>query len=126
MTLVFLLKVVKKGFSPTIGSGLARQGVILKSFEKESILMNLCKVNRKIPDLKRHPLPKVNKQHDQLTTANFEQRKGVFVLLSFCDESWGFRIKASYFFRAFSGKKMVAISQQECFWTSANRDIPND
>ena len=37
-----------------IGNGLACLGVLLKSFEKESILMNLCNVNGKIPDLKRH------------------------------------------------------------------------
>ena len=54
MTHVFVLKVVKRGFSPAIGSGLASLGVLLNSFEKESILMNLCNVNSKIPDLKRH------------------------------------------------------------------------
>ena len=39
----------------------------------------------------------------------------LFVFLSFCDESWSFGIKAPYFFRAFSGKKLVTVSQQECF-----------
>ena len=61
------------------------------------------------------PLPKVNKRHDQLlgsTTANFEQRKGV---VCFDDKSWTFGIKAFYFFRTFSGKKLVTVSQQECF-----------
>ena len=52
----FVLKVVKRGFSPSIGSGLALLGVLLNSFEKESTLMNLCNVNGKISDLKRyHP-----------------------------------------------------------------------
>ena len=36
-------------------------------------------------------------------------------LPSFCDQCKGFGIKASYFFRAFSGKKMVTVSKQECF-----------
>ena len=59
MTEVFVLKVIKRGFSPAIESGLARLGVFLNSFERESIVMNLCKVNGKVPDLKRHhPLPK--------------------------------------------------------------------
>ena len=49
------------------------------------------------------------------TAVNFEQRKDMLVLLSFCDESWGFGIKACYFFRAFSGKKVVTVNQQECF-----------
>ena len=49
------------------------------------------------------------------STANFEQREDVFILLSFCDESWDFGIKASYFCKAFSGKKLVTVSQQECF-----------
>ena len=36
-------------------------------------------------------------------------------LLSFCDwQSWGFGIKTSYFFRAFSGRKVVTLSQKEC------------
>ena len=50
----FVLKVVKRGFSLTIRSGLACLGVLLNSFEKESILMNLFNVNSNIPDLKRH------------------------------------------------------------------------
>ena len=37
-----------------VGIGLARLGVVLKGFEKETILMNLCNVNGKVPDLKRH------------------------------------------------------------------------
>ena len=60
------------------------------------------------------PLPKVNKQHDQLQQTLSNARVS-FVLLNFCDESWGYGIKASYFFRAFSGKKLVTVSQQECF-----------
>ena len=36
-------------------------------------------------------------------------------LPSFCDQCLGFGIKASYFFRAFSGKKVVIVSKQECF-----------
>ena len=41
---------------------LARLGVFLKKFEKETVLMNLCNVNGKVPDLKRHqPYPKKSK-----------------------------------------------------------------
>ena len=59
MTEVFVLKGIKRGFSSAIESGLARLGVFLKSFERESIVMNLCNVNSKVHDLKRHhPLPK--------------------------------------------------------------------
>ena len=106
---------IKRGFSSAVGSGLARLGVFLKSFEKELILMNLCNVNGKVPDLKRHhPLPKVDKQHDQLQYTLSNTRMCLF-LLGFCDQSWGFGIKASYFFRAFSSKKVVTVSQQECF-----------
>ena len=36
-------------------------------------------------------------------------------LPSFCDQCYGFGIKASYFFRAFSGKKVVTVCKQECF-----------
>ena len=57
MTYVFVLKVIKRGFSSAVGNGLtpglALLGVFLKSFEKESTLMNLCDVNGKVPDLKR-------------------------------------------------------------------------
>ena len=49
----FVLKVIKRGFSSAVGSGLARLAAFLKSFEKESILMNLCDVNGKVPDLNR-------------------------------------------------------------------------
>ena len=57
--------------------------------------MNLCNINGKVPDLKRHhPLPKVDQQHDQQTLSN--TRMCLF-LLDFCDQSWGFGIKASYF-----------------------------
>ena len=77
--------------------------------------MNLCNVNGKVPDLKkRHPLPKVDKQHDQLQQTLSNTRMCLF-LLDFCDQSWGFGIKASYFLRAFSSKKVVTVSQQECF-----------
>ena len=84
MTLVFVLKVVKRGFSPSIaiGTGLARLGIILKSFEKESVLMNLCKVNRKIPDLRDIPLPKMNKQHDQLQQTLSNARVCLFCSVS--------------------------------------------
>ena len=75
--------------------------------------MNLCDVNGKIPDLKRHH-PIQSEYTTWSTLADFEQLP-VFVLLSFCDESWGFGIKASYFFMAFSGKKVVTVSQQEYF-----------
>ena len=51
---------IKRGFSSAVGNGftpgLARLGVFLKSFEKESTLMNLSDVNGKVPDLKiLHP-----------------------------------------------------------------------
>ena len=37
-----------------VETGLARLGVFVKSFEKESIVMNLCNVSGKVPDLKKH------------------------------------------------------------------------
>ena len=73
---------VKSVFSPVIASGLARLGVILKRFEKGSILMNLCKVNLKMPNLIRHPLPKVNKQHDQLQQTLSNARVCLFCSVS--------------------------------------------
>ena len=53
-----------------------------------------------------------------ITTANFKQHKDALFLLDFCDPLiWGFGwvsgIKASYFFRAFSSKKVATVSQQE-------------
>ena len=77
---------IKRGFLSAVGSGLARLGVFLNSFEKESILMNLCNVNGKVPDLKRHhPLPKVDKQHDQLQQ-NLSNTRTCLFLLDFCDK----------------------------------------
>ena len=106
---------IKRGFPSAVESGLAPLGVFLKSCDKESILMNLCNVNGKVPDLKRHHLlPKVDKQHDQLQQ-NLSNTRMCLFLLDFCDQSWGFGIKASYFFRAFSSNKVVTVSQQECF-----------
>ena len=61
MTQVFVLKVIKRGFSSAVGSGLApglaRLGVFLESLRKnQRSLMNLFDVNGKVPDLKRlHP-----------------------------------------------------------------------
>ena len=55
---------------------------------------------------------------DQLQQTLSNNARVSFVLLSFCDEDWGFGIKASYFFRAFSGKKLVTVSQQE--WLDLN------
>ena len=37
-----------------VGTDLAHLGVFLKTFGKETALMNLCNVNGKVPDLKRH------------------------------------------------------------------------
>ena len=54
MYLSLVLKVIKRGFSPAVGIGLARLGTFLKKFEKKTILMNFCNVNGKVPDLKRH------------------------------------------------------------------------
>ena len=51
ITKAFVLKVIKRGFSLAVGIGLARLGVFLKNFEKETIFMNLCNVNSKVPDL---------------------------------------------------------------------------
>ena len=76
--------------------------------------MNLCNVNGKVPDLKRHHPTQVNKQHDQLQQTLSNTWMCLF-LLNFCYQSWGFGIKVSYFFRAFSSKKVVTVSQQECF-----------
>ena len=80
--------------------------------------MNLCNANGKLPDLRRHRptqrTPKWINNPDQLHQTLSNARMCLF-LLSFCDQSWGFGIKASYFFRAFSSKKMVTVSQQECF-----------
>ena len=45
---------IKRGFSSAVGTGLARLGVFLKYFEKETILMNLCNVNSKLSNLRRH------------------------------------------------------------------------
>ena len=56
MAEVFVLKVIKKGVFICDRKWFARLGVFLKSFEKESIVMNLCNVNGKVPDLKR-PYP---------------------------------------------------------------------
>ena len=62
-------------------SGLARLGVLPKSFEKESNLMNFCNVNGKIPDLKRHH-PAQHDQHDQLQQTLSNAR-----MLLFCSVS---------------------------------------
>ena len=57
--------------------------------------MNLCNVNGTVPDLKKHhPLPKVDKEHDRLQQTLGNTRMCLF-LLDFCDQSWGFGIKAS-------------------------------
>ena len=52
ITGVFVLEVIKRGFSPAVGTDLAHLSVFLKNFGKETDLMNLC--NGKVPDLKRH------------------------------------------------------------------------
>ena len=114
MTEVFVLKVIKKGFSSVVESGLAHLGVFLKGFEKESIVMNLCNVNGKVPDLKRHHPTQVNKQHDQLQQTLSNTWMCLFSL-NFCDKSCGFEIKVPYFFRPFSSKKVVTVSQQDSF-----------
>ena len=36
-------------------------------------------------------------------------------LLNFCDQRWRSGIKASYFCKTFSSKKVVTVSQQKCF-----------
>ena len=63
------MKVIKRGFSPAVETDLAHLGVFLKNFGKETALMNLCNVNGKVPDLKRHhrhPTQVNIKRHDQL------------------------------------------------------------
>ena len=60
------------------------------------------------------PSPKVNKQRDQLQQILSNARMCLF-LLNFSDQSWGYGTKASYFFRAFSDRKLVTVCQQECF-----------
>ena len=55
-------------------------------------------------------LPKVNKQRDELQQTLSNARMCLF-LPSFCDQCYGFGIKASYFFIAFSGKKVVTVSK---------------
>ena len=76
--------------------------------------MKLCNVNGKVPDLNRHHSTQSDKQCDQLQQNVSNARMCLFLLI-FCDQSWGFGIKTSSFFRAFSGKKVVTVSQQECF-----------
>ena len=98
---------IKREFSPAVGSGLARLGVFLKGFEKESTLMNLCNANGKVPDL-----PKVNKQHDQLQQVLSKGRMCLF-LLDFCDQSWCFGVKT----RTFSGPSQVRKRSAIMFWT---------
>ena len=44
----------QRGFSLAVGTDLAHLGVFLKIFGRETALMNLCNVNGKAPDLKRH------------------------------------------------------------------------
>ena len=68
--------------------------------------MNLCNVNGKVPDSKRHQPAQSEKQHDQLQQ-NLSNARMCLFLLSFCDQSWGFGIKASYFFRVLLGRKVV-------------------
>ena len=82
--------------------------------------MNLCNVNFIQRDITQS---KVNEQHDQLQQTLSNARICLF-LLNFCDQNLGFRIEASCFFRAFSGKKVVTISQEECFGLEGIRISP--
>ena len=49
ITSIFVLKVIKRGFSPAVGTDLAHLAVFLKNFGKETDLMNLCNVHGKVP-----------------------------------------------------------------------------
>ena len=49
ITSVFVLKVIKRGFSPAVGTDFGHLGVFLKNVGKEPALMSLCKVNSKVP-----------------------------------------------------------------------------
>ena len=55
ITRIFVFRVIiKRGFSPVVGTDLAHLGVFLKNFGKETDLINLCNVNGNVPDLRRH------------------------------------------------------------------------
>ena len=78
--------------------------------------MNLCNVNGKVPDLKRHhPLPKVNKQHDQLQQTLSNAGMCLFCSVSLMKVGVLEKQLPTFSATAFSGKKVVTVSQQECF-----------